>query len=165
MVEKKILVDGLRLSYNGPFEVVEFYRFVEDWIQSRGKEKELKKKLEYSTPNGKKIEWNIEIWENIADYAKSVVRMRALFNDVKEVYIVKDKHKRKINAGQVLIIFDGYLETDLQGRWQQKPGFYFMRALFDKYIYKFWSEKHDEVVRKDVTELHTKLKEFFEMYR
>ena len=49
MVEKKVLVDALRFSYNGPFDVIEFYKFVEDWIREHGMEKEIKKKLEHVT--------------------------------------------------------------------------------------------------------------------
>ena len=46
-VIKKFVVDGMKLSYNGPFDIVEFYKKVEDWISAKGKEKEIKKKVEH----------------------------------------------------------------------------------------------------------------------
>jgi len=165
MVEKKVVVDGLRLSYSGPFDVVEFYKAIEDWVSEKGMQRELKKKLEHVTPDGKKLEWFAECWKDLADYAKSVVRVRALFNNVKDIEIVRDKEKRKLNYGNVLIIFDGFLETDIEARWQQKPWFYFLRAIVDKFIYKFWTEKFDGGIRKDVYELHGRLKKFFELYK
>ncbi len=165
MVEKKFVVDGMKLSYNGPFDVIEFYRKVEDWISEKGKEKEIKKKVEHVEPSGKKIEWLIEIWEDVAEYARTLVRVRALFNDVKEVKIKRGKTKKGLNKGNVLIILDGILETDISGKWQQKPVFYFLRALVDKFAYKFYMNKMEDKLAKDVYELHDTLKDFFDSYK
>jgi len=69
--------------------------------------------------------------------------MRALFTDVKEVELKKGKHTRKMNQGSVLIIFDGFLETDLKGRWQQKPLFWFLRAVYDRYVWPIWLNRFE----------------------
>ncbi|MBS3097529.1 hypothetical protein J4209_01895 [Candidatus Woesearchaeota archaeon] len=164
MVEKKIVVDQLRLSYNGVFDINDFYNAVEDWIQEKGMEKETKKKLEHVMPHGKKLEWYIECWKSVASYAKTIVRMRALFDEVKEVQIVKNKSKRRLNQGKVLIILDGILETDIEGSWQQKPLFYFMRALVDKYIWKFHTNKYEAPLIDEVYDMHKTLKKFFARY-
>lgn len=165
MVEKKIVIDGLQLSYEGPFDIIEFYKKVEDWISAKGKEKEIKKKLEHVEPSGKKIEWFIEIWEDIAEYARIIVRMRALFNDVKEVAIKKGKTKKRLNKGNALIIFDGILETDISGKWQQKPIFYFLRALVDRFIWRFHMIKFEDKLAKDVYDLNDTLTDFFNSYK
>lgn len=165
MTEKKFVVDGMKLSYDGPFDVIEFYKKVEDWISAKGKEKEIKKKLEHVEPEGKKIEWCIEIWEDVAEYARIIVRMRALFDNVKEVSIRKGKTKKRLNKGNALIIFDGILETDIKGKWQQKPIFYFLRALADRYIWKFYMNKFEDRLAKDVYELHDALSDFFNSYK
>lgn len=165
MTEKKFVIDGMKLSYNGPFDIIEFYRKVEDWIETKGKEKELKKKVEHVEPSGKKIEWLIEIWEDVSEYARTLVRVRALFNDVKEVKIKRGKTKKGLNKGNALIILDGILETDIAGKWQQKPVFYFLRALVDKFVYKFYMNKMEDKLAKDVYELHDTLKDFFDSYK
>lgn len=164
MVEKKVIVDGLRLSYNGSFDVIEFYKKVEDWIRENGLEKETKKKLEHVIPKGKKIEWFIECWKNVADYAKTVVRMRALLNNVREVEVMKEGSKIKLNQGDVLIILDAFLETDIEGRWQQKPWFFFLSSLFDKFIWRV-KEKFDEPLRRETNDLHKTLTDFFNSYK
>lgn len=165
MTEKKIVVDQLRLSYNGIFDINEFYREVEDWIAKNGMEKEIKKKLEHVLPEGKRLEWLIECWKRVADDAKTIVRMRALFNDVKEVEIVKNKSKRRLNHGNALIIFDGILETDVEGSWQQKPMFSFMRTLFDKYIWKFHTNRFEDGLIKETYDMHKTLQDFFNRYK
>ena len=163
MVEKKVIVDGLRLSYNGPFDVVEFYKKVEDWIRSRGLERETKKKLEHVTPTGKKIEWFIECWKTVRHHIKPVIRVRAVFNNVKEVDVIKEGHTVKLNQGNVLIILDSFLETEFEGRWQLKPWYYFIEAMIDKYIWRI-KERFDEPLRKETNEMHKFLLDFFNSY-
>jgi len=165
MVEKKFVIDGMKLSYNGPFDITEFFKRVEDWIQAKGKEKEIKKKVEHVEPKGKNIEWFIEIWEDIGEYARPIVRLRALFTDVKEIKLTKGKRKKKLNKGNALIIIDGILETDREGKWQQKPVFYFLRAITDKFIWRFYMNKIEDKLAKDSYELHDTLKDFFGGYK
>jgi len=162
MVEKKFVIDGMKLSYQGPFDIVEFYKKVEDWISAKGKEKEIKKKVEHVEPKGKNIEWFLEIWEDVTDYARTIVRIRALFTDVKEM---KGKTKKRLNKGSALIILDGILETDIQGKWQQKPVFYFLRALTNRFVYKFHMNKIEDKLAKDVNDLNDTLTDFFNSYK
>jgi len=165
MTEKKFVVDGMKLSYNGPFDIIDFYRQVEDWISAKGLEKEIKKKVEHVEASGKKIEWFLEIWEDVGEYARRIVRLRALFNNVQEVKVQKGKRKKKLNKGEALIIIDGILETDIQGKWQQKPVYYFLRALTDKFIYKFHMNKIEDRLAKDAYDLHHTLEDFFNSYK
>ncbi len=165
--EKKLIIDGLRFSYNGVFDILDFYKTVEDWIREKGYERELKKKLEHVKPNGKELEWHIEIWKKPNDWSKTFISMRAMFKNIKELEMVKAGAKRRLNQGEVLVIFDAWFETDLQGRWQQKPSYYFLRTLFDKYIYMFWGEKERMTtpLANDTYALHKRLKAFFSLYR
>jgi len=165
MVEKKLVVDELRLHYDGVFDILEFYKFVEDWMDNNGYQKELKKKAEYVEANGKKLEWFLEIWKMPSDWAKELVRMRAIFSNVKEVELKKGRHTRKMNQGSVLIIFDGFLETDLKARWQQKPLYYFLRAVYDKFVWRIWTNKYLDEVRNGCYNLHKELQGFFNLYK
>ena len=166
MTEKKIVVDGLRLSYNGPFDIIDFYKFVENWLRKNSLHKETKRKLEHVTTKGKKIEWMIECWKDLEKESKSVTRMRAIFNNVTEIELVKGDSKRKLNHGNVLIIIDGFVESHYHRMWYSyKPLWFFSRALFDKFIWKIWTEKHDETVRKISYDLHKVLNKFFDMYK
>ncbi|MBU0615927.1 MAG: hypothetical protein KJ601_07580 [Nanoarchaeota archaeon] len=161
MVEKKFVVEGLRFSYSGPFDVVEFYRYIDKWIVDHGMEKEIKKKSEHVTSKGRKIEWLIEIWMQPMDYAKQVVRLRALFDHVTEAKI----KGRKLNKVEALIDIDAILETDIEGRWEQKPLFYFMRAVYDKLVNKFYTNRFEGKLTADAYRLHKDLTEFFGSYK
>ena len=165
MEGKKFVIDGLKLVYSGPFEVNEFYRAVDGWISKKGKEKETKKKAEHVQAKGKSIEWLVEIWEDVSNYSRTVVRMRALLSDVKDASIKKGDKNKKLSTGNVLIIFDGILEEEKKGKWQQKPLFYFMRAVFDKFIWKFYTNKFEDKLSADVNSLYETLNYFFNSYK
>ncbi len=165
MVEKKTVLHELKLSYNGPVKINDFYKEVEDWIKKKGMNKELKKKMERLTPKGKKMEWTIECWKNLAHHSKEVVRLRSMFNEVKEIEVNKNGRRIKTQQADILLIFDGILETDLSEKWEQKPVFYFVRALVDKYIWKFYTEKDDGVVASDTYDLERTLKAFFNLQK
>lgn len=165
MVEKKLVVDNLRLGYNGILNINDFFNKVEDWARDNGFERELKKNFEHVFPEGKKVEWIIELWKQPVDYARIVIRLRALFDNLKEIELKRHGTIALMNQADVFIIFDGYLETDFEGRWEQKPTFFFLRAIFDKYIYKLHTEKFNVDVIQQTYDLHRKIRAFFNLYR
>lgn len=165
MEGKKFVIDGLKLAYNGPFDVNEFYRAVDDWISKKGKEKEIKKKSEHVDTKSKTIEYLIEIWEELSDYSRSVVRLDARLTDIREVSVKRQGKKKTLSTGDVLLIFDGILEEEKKGKWQQKPLFYFMRAVFDKFVWKFYTNKFEDKVAADVNGLYEALNDFFNSYK
>ncbi len=165
MVERKAVIEGLKIGYNGLFELNEFYRTVEDWRIKQGREKQILKKLEHAEKTGKDIEWFMEFWKMTGEYAKPVVRIRALFTNIANVNIKKDGYTKTYQKGEAVILLDGILETLLEGRWTQRPLFVFFRTLFDKYLHKYWTEKFDAQLKKDTMDLHRHIEAFFSLYK
>ncbi|MFC1768399.1 hypothetical protein ACFLZX_01420 [Nanoarchaeota archaeon] len=164
MPEKKLLVDELRLSYSGVFEVKEFYKFLDDWIDHHGKEKEIKKNNEEISESGKNILYEIEIWSVPAEWYKQVIRVRALMSDVTEIIIEKGHGKKRMNKGNVLIIFDTFQETDLIARWHLTPWYMFTRGVFDRFIWKVWTNKYEATAIEETNKLHAEIKSHFNTY-
>ena len=168
MTEKKQIVFDLRLNYNGPLSIEEFYAEVEKWMSEKGLQKDIKRKSEDITSKGKEIEWIIEAWKSPVRAVKEVVRLRALFDKTKEVKLKRKGQNITINQADVLIVIDGFLETSLTGRWTQKPLYSFFRTLFDKYIWMIGStvtEANEAPVAEDCYDLHKRLKAFFSLYK
>ncbi|MBS3131048.1 hypothetical protein J4212_01330 [Candidatus Woesearchaeota archaeon] len=165
MVEKKFVVYGLRLSYNGPVGIEEFYKEVEDWIRAKGMQKELKKKSERLIPKGKNIEWAIEIWRRPMENVKGMVRLRAIFHNVREIELQRRGKTIRTQHADALFIIDGILETHLWRKWEMNPWFFFVRAMVDKYIWPFHSEKYDGPVAADTHELHKHIQAFLNIQK
>lgn len=166
MVEKKQVLYDLRTSYNGPLLVEDFYAEIDNWIREKGFEKEPKKKMEHVTKTGKKIEWVIEVHRHLDELHHSVVVLRALLDNVKEIVVKKDGKKVRVNNGDIFINIDGFIQSHIHGSfWQTKPIYYFIRALIDKYIYNFWSFKYDGVVASDCHDLFKRIRAFFNVQK
>ena len=60
-------------------------------------------------------------------------KINSYFKDIKDAQIKKRGKTQNVQTADVLIILDGILETDLESRWFQKPTYYFIRAVYDKF--------------------------------
>ena len=166
MGEKKQVLYDLRTSYSGPLLVEDFYKEIDNWVKEKGYEKEPKKKMEHVTKNGKKIEWVIEAHKHLDDLHYSIIVLRALLDNVKEVVVKKDGRKIRLNNGDVFINIDGFIQSHIHGSFYQvKPIYYFVRALIDKYIYNFWSFRYDGAVAADGQDLFKRIRAFFQLQR
>ena len=166
MSEKKQVLYDLRTSYSGPFVVEDFYAEVDKWIKEKGYEKEPKKKMEHVTKNGKKMEWVIEAHRHLDDLHYSVIVLRALLDNVKEVAIKKGRKNKVVNNGDALVNIDGWIQSHIHGSFYQvKPIYYFIRTLVDKFIYNFWSDKYDGMVASDCHDLFKRIRAFFNLQK
>ena len=167
-MEKKHIVNELTLSYDGPVSVGDYYREVDNWIEEKGLQKEIKRKDERVGSKGKKIEWVIEAWKEETHLVKSTVGIRTLFDKVREIRIKRRGKYIKTNQLDALIQIDGFMETKLNKQWTMSPFYLFLRTLFDKYIWNIGStetERHQGKVEVLCYDLHKRLQSFFKLSR
>ncbi len=165
MAERTVVVDKLRLTYEGLFDFKDLYATVGDWFEEKYYDFRELKNVERVTPQGKYIEIIEEPYKKMTEYAKSVIKVKMICNNVKEVEVEKDGVKVKINHGKVQFVFDAWLETDYEDRWEMKPTFFLIRTLFDKYFYKPFTDHIMNNVASDVSELNKRIKTFLNLYR
>jgi hypothetical protein len=165
MTETKIVIDNLSLNYEGLFSAKEFYRLVDSFMQEKNYNKKEVLNTEKVESSGKFIEMEIEPYKKVSDYAKITIRVRTKMFNVKEVEVEKDGHKLRLNQGKVNLLIDGILQTDYENRWTNRPVWIFLRTIYDKFIYKSYIDQFDNEVMRDVNQLHTQLKAFFNLYR
>ena len=166
MSEKKIALYDLKVSYNGPINIEEFFAEMNRWMEHNDYEKEPKKHLEHVTKDGKQIEWLIETKRKLSDIFESILILRVLFNNVREIVVVKNGKRLKANYADALVTIDGVLEGRLtQTWWHGKVVFQFIRTLIDKYIYNFWTFKYEGVVQADAHKLFKHIRSFLSLQK
>ncbi len=165
MSEREVVVDKLRLTYEGLFSVAGLYKMMDEWFRAKHYDKRENKSIEIVKPEGKFIEIEFEPWKKVTDYAKNVIKIRVQMFDVKEVEVEKDHTKLKLNQGKVHFVFDGLLETDYESRWEGQPIFYFIRTIFDKYFYRPFTAGFERGVKEDVMHLHSQINAFLNLYK
>lgn len=161
----KTIIDKLRIEYEGLFSMPDLYATIDNWLKEKGYDKQEKKNVERVKAAGKDVELLLQPWKKITDYAKIVINIRVIASNIKEVEVEQDGAKIKLNQGKVHIVLDGWLQTDYEGRWEGKPLFFFLRELYDRYLYKPYTSSYESAVAKDTTDLHGELRSFLNLYR
>jgi len=165
MAERLIIVDKERLEYHGVFDAKEVIRVMDQWAKDKGYWLIEKRHGETTKPEGKLIDLDYEPFKKLTDYAKSIVKIRAQFQNVKDVVIERDGKKVKLQEGKIIIIFDGILETDYEHRWESKPVFYVLRTFFEKYVYTPFISGFEKGIKEDTMTLKNNLKAFLNLIR
>ena len=161
----KIIVDHDKIDYSGPLEVNSLLRMIENFIFERGFDKAQDKDFEQNTANGKFIEWQIAPWKWISDYERYIIKVRVLGYDILKADAMQNGKKSKIENGRVIIVIDGFIEYDLQARWANSPLLNFIRALYDNFIYKAYTERFEHMLVNDINHLHSQIEKFLNLYR
>ncbi len=165
MAERKLVVENISISYSGLFDVKEFYKMIDDWFKAKGYDKVVVKHKEYSTETGKNIEILLAPHKNVTDYIRNLIKVWIGMSNIKEVEVKRDKTRFKINKGDVIVVLDGYLELDYEHRWEQKPLFFFLRVLIDKFIHKSEIDKYGEELIEEINEFHNEIRSFLGLHK
>lgn len=165
MAERRLVVDHMRLKYEGLFDLFEFYKLIDNWFREKAFDKREIRNQEHVRPDGKYVELILMPWKKISDYARHVIRIEIRVFNLKDVVVERDGRRVKMNQGRMDLLLDGYLDTDHEDRWEQKPFYFFMRTLFDKFVYRTYSTQYEELLVENVSQLHTLMKSFLNLYK
>jgi hypothetical protein len=152
MVERLTLVNKHKVSYEGIFSLKELYITIDNLITKKGYNKKEIQNTEIVKKGGRYVTIRMEVWKKMADYANSVIQIKMMLQNIKDIEIEKEGIKISANQGKAEIIFDAYIENDFEHKWENTPGFFFVRILFDKYIFKPFTTNYQAKVITDYKE-------------
>ena len=165
MGEMRLIVDHLKLDYSGPLEFNALVKLITAFVKERGFDIQHDKDFELNTKTGKQIELQIWPWKLISDYARHVIKIRILVKDMVKVEAIKDKKKVKIDNGRAIIFIDGFIEFDYFNKWDEHPFFMFLRSLYDRFIYKAYTERFEQRLVYDIHHLYNRIEKFLNVYQ
>lgn len=161
----KLVVDHEKIDYKGPLNVGDLLRMIENFLWERGFDKKQDKDFEQNTANGKFIEWQISPWKWVTDYTRYIIKVRLLGYDILKTDTINNGKKTKVDNGRIIIVIDGFVEYDLQSRWQEKPFLYFLSILYNNFIFKTYTERFEHMLVHDVNHLVNHIEKFLNIYR
>ena len=161
----KIIVDHDKIDYSGPLDINGLFNTIENLIFYMGYDKRQDKDFEQNTQNGKFIEWQISPWKWISDYTRYIIKVRILGYDLVKSNALNNGKKTKVDSGRIIIVLDGFVEYDLQSRWEQKPFFHFLRSLHDNFIFKAYTERFEQMLVHDINHIHDEIEKFLNLCR
>ena len=165
MADRYLIVDRLKLSYEGLFNVSELYTIIATWFREKGYDWYEKMNEEQVTPQGKQIRLVLQPEKNVSDYYKIVIRVKLNMINVKEVEVEHEGVQLRLHQGVVRLLVDGFLIADRKGKWEKKPIRWFLSILSQKYFYRDHYLKHADWVQNDVDEMHHQIKNYLNVFK
>jgi len=164
MGDTKLVVDHLKLEYQGVFSVRDLFRMFTRWCKERAYEKGGDYISEQNTENGKYIEYFYYPWKKDTSEVRFFMKIRLLIYDLKKVDMMVDEEKKRLDHGKVILYLDGFLEFDYDVRWQHQPLWIFLRTIFNKYVFSRYHSSFEKIIIDDTHDLYEHFERFFNMY-
>lgn len=161
----RIIVDHEKIDYEGPLNLGDLFRHIQNFLFERGFDARQDKDFEHHAPEGMEIEWQISPWKRITDYVRHMIKIRILSHELKKIDVVKDGKKTRVDSGHVYIVIDGYIETDYESRWDERPLLVFLRTVYEKFVFRMYTERFDQRLTHDINQLSNSIKHFLNVQR
>ncbi|MBI2662277.1 hypothetical protein HYX11_02350 [Candidatus Woesearchaeota archaeon] len=145
--EKYLVINGRELKYKGIFKVDELFAVINKSLERKGYEKREKKTEELVTEAGRRTQVELRPFKMKSSFVSLMIKMRITLDNVTETVMEKEGIKNKFQLGDVMIVFDSWVLTEYQNRWNMKPLIYFIKGVFNKYV---WTMPLEGSVRREV---------------
>lgn len=165
MVEQDFVVEEMKTEYEGYFDLREVITLIDNHLRDKGYVIEDVSRNQQTKAEGRNIEIRKEPYKRITEYAKSVIGIDIITENMTDVVMEKLGKKRKLNQGKLKVVLWGWLETDLENRWEKKDWYWAVSMLVDKFVKKWHPDKYKGQVGTDAKELKFAIKKFLEMYK
>ena len=165
MVDIDQVISKRRIIYEGLFSFPELYKLIDEYFEELGYDKSERRMTESIREKGKFVEMHMDPYKFMTDYLRFRIHIKIVGENIKEVEIEKEGRKIRLNKGKVILIFDAYLESDYEQRWEDKPLYYFLRVLYNKFFITSYISTHKNELNKHCTDLMDSVKGFLNLYR
>lgn len=161
MREKKLVVNGKKLTYKGIFNQNDFFSTIRNKVIELGYDYSESKQEEIITNEGKRSLFELRPTKGIANYAALMIKIVIIFDRMEEIF----ENGKKYNRADVDITFDGWVLTDYEYRWGMNPWPFFLKGLIHKYLFKLsFDASFGGKVSSDLGTVFSELRYFFSQY-
>ena len=165
MVERTALVNKKEMNYEGIFSVKALYEVIDTFAKTHGYIKVELLANEKVQKDGRYIRLVIELHKQMSEYAKSVLGIDIRLEHVRDVTTEHEGKKYERNQGKCIFVFDAFHESDFEHKWENKPGFFFIRILFDKYLFKPFITDFNGKIMTDHMALYNELRAHLHLHK
>lgn len=159
------LMQDERMRFVVTFDLKELYAHIYNWLVWRKFDVEENEYTEKAKPTGKEyiIRWNAEKY--IDEYSKYRIKIRWELYNIFDEEVKKGAATVKMQKGEINAYISAELVTDRQDMWVQNAFYSFMRAFYDRYIYRASIERMKGDLWKLGWELFNEFKAFMNLYK
>ena len=147
------------ISYDGIFNYRELFRIIDVWLREHYYDKWEKRNEQYKTPEGFSLDIEFTPWKKVTDYHKLIMKIEISGTNLKEVEVELNGKKEKMHEGKLNIKLTGYLVVDYEHKWN-RPVYYFIRDVYDKYVYWRITKKYIDMVIEHVDSMYNDIRSY-----
>ncbi len=151
----------VKLNQKSVFKIKDFYTFLYNTINNQGF---TIFEDEFSS-NGPVVsfEWSCE--KKVDDYIKYKLWLSTKITKEKDVVVKRGEISEPMIRAQVEFKLKGIIVTDWQNRWETNPFVKFLKAIYDRYLYKSTFDLRKKKLVEIVNLIENEVKSFFELPR
>ena len=134
-----------KMKYVGLLNFKEYYQFCHDWLVQEIDTKLMETKYEEKIKqDGKDINIKWIAKAKITDYFRYVIEVKFRILRMKDVEVIKDGIKIKMQDASVEIKVKGDLQRDYEGKFERTAWRKFLRGIYEKWIIKPRIEQYED---------------------
>ncbi len=165
MSEKEIVSPESTVSYEGLFEPKELFRIIQKWLKENHHDFVEKEAFEKAIDNKRFVKYSLESFKKINDYAKFIIKLKITLSNLEDVVVEHENQKLPMCKGKVSVSLTGILESDYENRWETKPVYFFLRTVFNKFIFKTEMSYLKNRLKGEINGLKFEIKSFLNLYK
>ncbi len=159
-----ILADE-RIQYDGYFDLAELYKHAYNWLNWRKFDVAESKYTEKAKAAGKEMEMIWSATKTLDEYSKFEIKVRWQLFAIRDEEVKKGNTVVKMQRGEINIYITVNLITDRQDFWAQNAFYSFMRAFYDRYLYRSSVKRLKDEGWTVGWEFFNELKAFLNLYK
>ena len=123
------------MKFEGVFSLKGLNKLLDDYFSRLGYDKDEPKSIEAVKSSGKYVTMVIEFKRRLNDYVRAIHKVTIKGEGITQIDVKKGDVRHRMNKGKVEIEVDTFLESDYETRWEGKPIYYFIRLLWQRYVW------------------------------
>ncbi len=165
MSERRLVIDHLKFSYDGLFNVNELYSVISTWFFEKGYDWHEKMNQELVTADGRQMRLILQPWKSVTNFYKLFINIELNLVDVKEVEVEHNGRALQLSQGKVKMTIDGYVVSDRQDEWTTKPFYWFLTIIGQKYFFRDHFARMEAWLKSDVDDMYNKVKNYLNVMK
>jgi len=153
------------VKFNGVFNYNDFFVFLYSLIKTEGYMITSDQHKQKMRDIGEKVDINWKFEKRIDDYTKFIIKVYILIMGMNDVIIKKNGKEVKMNKGDMLVRFEGSIETDWNNYWEKSPFLKKLRGFYEQYLFWKTLDSYGVEVYKQVYFFSGELKSFLELIK
>jgi hypothetical protein len=160
MGQRNLVVDNLKFAFEGLFNPSEVYSIIAHFFHERGWDWYEFENHEEVTANGKQISLTLKPSTEASDYYALKMLIRISMLNLREVDVEVDNQTLKLHHGVIRMRITAYVISDRKKKWEEKPIFWFVSVMLEKFFFKNHYGKFSGWVKRETDDLLEKVKTY-----